>query len=178
MELVVVTRSTLKTLWFAGGGLLATWFAVTPTDSPSTRLTTSAIARSVESRSQPTDELNAQEAQLRRHLEVLPPRPSARNPFRFGSSKSAARPLAAEPGVEARPADAPVPLEPALRLSGIAEQKSGESTIRTAVISGDGQLYLVREGEAVAGRYRVVTIDSDAVTLGDDSGGQLRLALH
>ena len=50
-----------------------------------------------------------------------------------------------------------------LKLSGIA-QKAGK---RTAIISGDGQVYLVGEGDSVAGRYTVVTIDPEAVLLRD-----------
>jgi hypothetical protein len=175
-----MTRTTLKTLWFAGGGLLATWFAVTPANAPSTKLAADTAARSTESRRQIIDELSAQESKLRQHLEVLPLKPTARNPFRFAD-----KPLAPAPRVSGRaagdapPPAAPTPLrEPSLRLSGIAEQRSGQKTVRTAVLSGDGQLYLVGEGETVAGRYRVMTIDSDAVTLQDDAGGELRLALR
>jgi hypothetical protein len=173
-----MTRTTLKTLWFAGGGLLATWFAVTPTNAPATKLAADTAARSTESRRQTIDELSAQESKLRKHLEVLPLKPTARNPFRFADKPPAPRVSGAAAG-NAPPPLAPTPLrEPSLRLSGIAEQRSGQKTVRTAVLSGDGQLYLVGEGETVAGRYRVMTIDSDAVTLQDDAGGELRLALR
>ena len=60
----------------------------------------------------------------------------------------------------------------------MAERQTPQGVKRTAIISGDGQLYLVTEGEMVAGRYRVVTVDSDAVTLRDDAGTELRLSMH
>jgi hypothetical protein len=74
----------------------------------------------------------------------------------------------------------PVPLTPApptFTLSGIAERNTPEGRKRTAIISGDGQLYLVGEGERVAGRYTVVTIDADAVLMRDQVGSELRLVL-
>jgi hypothetical protein len=71
----------------------------------------------------------------------------------------------------------PGPAQPSLILSGIAESRIPRGTRRTAIISGGGQLYLVTEGDMVAGRYRVVTVDSDAVTLRDDNGTDIRLSL-
>ena len=66
-----------------------------------------------------------------------------------------------------------VPAGPVLRLSGVA-QKDG---IRTAIIAGDGQVYLVGEGDSLAGRYTVVKIDPEAVLLRDASGAEQRLIL-
>jgi hypothetical protein len=60
-------------------------------------------------------------------------------------------------------------------LSGVAEKRTPQGTRRTAVISGEGQLYLVGVGERVAGRYTVVSIDPEAVILRDASGAELRL---
>src|ERR1051325_2247732 len=80
MEFGGMTRTTLKTLWFAGGGLLATWFAVTPTNAPSAQPAATSIAGASDSRKQSIDELTTQEARLRQHLDVLPPKPTARNP--------------------------------------------------------------------------------------------------
>ena len=62
---------------------------------------------------------------------------------------------------------------PILRLSGIA-QKGGK---HTAIISGEGQIYLVGEGDSVTGRYTVITIDPEAVLLRDAAGGEQRLVL-
>ena len=43
----------------------------------------------------------------------------------------------------------------------------GRRPVRTAIISGEGQLYMVKEGEAVTPRYRVAKISADVVELVD-----------
>jgi hypothetical protein len=64
------------------------------------------------------------------------------------------------------------------RLIGFAEDTGPDGAVRTAIISGQGQLYLVKEGETVASIYRVGEILPDSVELLDSSGGpSLRLAL-
>ena len=63
------------------------------------------------------------------------------------------------------------------KLIGIAED-AGE-TARTAIISGQGQLYLVKEGETVAWIYRVGRMSAGSVELLDTTGGPtLRLFLN
>jgi hypothetical protein len=81
----------------------------------------------------------------------------------------------------AAPVDAPIarPAPPALKLSGIAEDATPAGLVRTAILSGFGQLFLAKEGDSVAERYRVVHISSDVVELTDVAeGGTLRLALR
>ena len=74
------------------------------------------------------------------------------------------------------------------KLIGVAEDSSpagsgdlngrGETT-RTAIISGQGQLYLVKEGDTVAWIYRVGRLSADGVELLDSTGGPtLRLFLQ
>jgi hypothetical protein len=67
--------------------------------------------------------------------------------------------------------------QPALalfKLIGIADDAGS----RTAIISGQGQLYLVREGETVAFVYRVSRVAPESVELEDTTGGApLRLFL-
>jgi hypothetical protein len=78
-----------------------------------------------------------------------------------------------------------VPPQPALKLVGIAEDTSAASDdadnkklVRTAIISGEGQLFLVKEGESVTTRYRVAKISADVVELTDlGIGATRRLAL-
>jgi hypothetical protein len=171
-----VTKSTFKTLWFTGGGLVATWLAVNPSPTTPHPLPLAATPRPGVVREVTLDDLNFLEARLRQHSGNGPLRPSARNPFRFGKvvAPEAPHPLAVTP---AAAASTPRP-QPSLNLSGIAERNTPEGRKRTAIIAGDGQLYLVTEGELVAGRYHVVTIDSDAVTLRDDDGTDTRLVLR
>ena len=168
-----MTRTTFKAL-VGGGGILATWLAVSPNPgapaaSPAAELRRQAAATR-------PDELNAQAARLRDRRGAPTLRPSTRNPFRFNSAKPSppAAPLrdrTIEPAPEpAAPAGPPQPL---LTLSGIA-QKSGK---RTAIIAGGAQLYLVSEGDSVAGLYTVVNVEPEAVLLRDASGAEQRLVL-
>jgi hypothetical protein len=46
--------------------------------------------------------------------------------------------------------------------------------VRTAVISGAGQLFLVKEGEHVTPRYLVAKISADVVELADQGDGSTR----
>ncbi len=70
----------------------------------------------------------------------------------------------------------PVPVAPpapVITLAGIA-QTAGK---RTAIITIAGQLYLVREGDSLAGRYAVVKIDAETVLVRDTNGAEQRLVL-
>ena len=73
------------------------------------------------------------------------------------------------------------PVQPPLalfKLIGVAEDAGAGGVIRTAIISGQGQLYLVKEGETVASIYRVGMLSADSVELLDSTGGPVvRLAL-
>jgi hypothetical protein len=167
-----MTKTTLNAL-LAGGGLLATWLAVNPNNTTppgANRAVTSRTPSAV--REVTMDDLNLQESRLRGHLGNAPLRPSARNPFRFAKTSAPQAPTQATAAPAVAPA--PPPAQPSLSLSGIFTEKGK----RTAIITGDGQVYLVTEGEQFAGRYRAVTVDSDAVTLRDDVGTDTRLALH
>ncbi len=70
----------------------------------------------------------------------------------------------------------PVPVAPpapVITLAGIA-QTAGT---RTAIVTIAGQLYLVREGDSLAGRYAVVKIDAETVLVRDTNGAEQRLVL-
>jgi hypothetical protein len=171
-----MTRTTFKALWFGGGGVLATWLAVSPNGVPATSPAT-AVRRPASANGPTADELNVEAARLRNRTAAVTLRPSIRNPFKFSSPKSTPRssaerkPAVQSPTIE--PQILAVPLVPAPKLSGIA-QKTGT---RTAIISLGDQIYLAGEGDSVAGRFSVVTIDSDAVLLRDAAGVEQRLVL-
>jgi hypothetical protein len=170
-----MTRTALKALWFGGGGILATWLAVSP-DAGVPRASTAAAVQHSDSHAQPTaDSLNAQAARLRDRTAAVSLRPSTRNPFRFSAPKTAARPDT-QRVLQPPPLDVltePAPAGPALTLSGIA-QNAGT---RIAIISGDGQIYLAGEGDPVAGRLTVIAVHRDAVLLRDATGAEQRLVL-
>jgi hypothetical protein len=167
-----MTKSTLNTLWLAGGGLLATWLAVNPNTPALTGLDRAETARTGAVREVTLDDLKLQQMKRREQVGGAALPPSRRNPFRFRMASAPVTPHAAAPAVlPSAPASSPAP---SLYLSGIAT----EGLKRTAIISGQGQLYLVTDGEPVAGRYHVVTVESNAVTLRDDTGADIRLVLH
>ena len=172
-----MTRTTFKALWFGGGGVLATWLAVSPNDGVPTTSPATAVRRSASANGPTAEELNAQATRLRNRTSAVTLRPSTRNPFRFSLPKSPARTSATrEPDVQS-PAIEPqipaAPVAPALRLSGIA-QKAGT---RTAIISVGEQIYLAGEGDSLAGRFTIITIDPEAVLLRDPAGVEQRLVL-
>jgi hypothetical protein len=108
------------------------------------------------------------------------PRQPARNLFNFRAP--APRPVvpveSKAPALTEAVAKPPRP-EPALKLAGIAEDDGPDGPVRTAIISGDGQLFLVKPGENVTSRYRVARISSDVVELVDvEDESVRRLALR
>jgi hypothetical protein len=160
-----------------GGGALAAWFAGAATSNrplpdPIVSRTPSIDARGAD--------LAEEIARLRERLRpTAAPHTPGRNLFRFRAAPIAPLAVVAAPQspiVEAPPA-APAP--PALRLSGIGEDAGADGPLRIAFIAGDGQLYMVKEGELVTPRYRVTKIAGDAVELIDVNDQTVRrLALR
>ena len=169
----MMTRTTLKALWFGGGGVLATCFAVAPNTAVGPVSPPHGVQASAP---RAFEELSVQSTRLRERRAATTPHEATRNPFRFNTPKPVTR-LAAQRNLEAVPQiDTPKPVtppQPLLTLSGMA-LKGGK---RTAIITGAGQLYLVAEGDTVAGLYTVVQIDPEEVLLRDAAGSEQRLRL-
>jgi hypothetical protein len=116
-------------------------------------------------------ELANEVARLRDRLRpTTPPTRSRRNLFTF-RTRTADHPRAV-PDIRVVPpagTEAPLPRnnEPALKLAGMAETAGADGPDRIAIISGDGQLFMVKKGDPVTARYRVVAISADAVELAD-----------
>lgn len=136
----------------------------------------------VVSKSEQLSELRAdvqmQAQRLRERLAEAPaPRPGTRNPFRFEprpAPSSAVRAAVADADVPTPMIDAP-PAEAILTLIGVAEEKKDDALVRTAIISGVGdELYLVVEGDEVAGQYRVRAVSAGAVELEHIATGTIR----
>jgi hypothetical protein len=121
-------------------------------------------------------ELTKEIARLHDRLRpTTPPTERRRNLFTFRAAPSP-RPLTTDlpssaPAIDNMPAPS---TEPALKLAGIAEDEGADGAERTAFISGEGQLFMVKQGDAVTGRYRVIRISSDAVELSDVNAGVIR----
>ena len=173
----MMTKTALKALWLGGGGLVATWFAVTPNQGVPTSPPT-ALQKPAAPEEPSADELRAQAQRLRERTRAVTLSESTRNPFRFNGSKVTAGPResGAPPAIVA-PIAPPAPLPPPLTLNGVTGKETPDGLRRTAVLSGDGQLYFVGEGDSVAGRFTVVKIDPEAVVLRDASGLETRLGL-
>lgn len=169
--------------YLGGGCLLAAWLASAASTSrqaavepppPSVPATsnTEALAAGVQ----------AQAARLRQRIAGAPaPAAPARNPFVFAARELVPAPRLAPRRIEPGPAtDAPVPAEPQFELVGVAEEQSANGIVRTAMITGDGdELFMLTEGQVLAGRYRVTVVGSDVVQLESLTTGAIRrLALR
>jgi len=169
---------TLTALWVAGGGLMAAWLAVSPNTSSISGSADPRGVRPPAARETQSLDLNPQADRLRERVSAVRPRPVSRNPFRFGVRQPATAARAPAPSTDV-PA-APVPAAPPpLSLAGIGEKATPQGNVRTAIISGTSELFLVREGETFAGRYRVLRIDPNAVLLRDETEGtEITLSLR
>jgi hypothetical protein len=110
------------------------------------------------------------------------PRQPARNLFTFQSAVRGSIPQqtiapAAPPAVLDAPPPAVVP--PSLKLVGLAEDDGPDGAVRTAIISGEGQLFIVKVGDNVTPQYIVASISADVVELTDVNDHTVRrLALR
>ena len=125
--------------------------------------------------------LDAEVARLQARLQPdITPLAPGRNLFAFrapapaaSAARAASRSALARSASVARP-----PRPPSFTLDGLAENPGAFGPVRTAIISGAGQLFLAKVGDAVTLRYRVAKIGSDAVELTDlSTGATVRLAL-
>ena len=128
-------------------------------------------------------DVQSQAARLHERLAEAPaPSATVRNPFAFGAPRVQHAPGTADVVHAAVAADAVPGLAaaPALLLMGIAEETTAAGPRRTAIIGGDGDaIFMVVEGESVAGRYKVTKIGGDAVELEDQTTkAYRRLALR
>jgi hypothetical protein len=106
------------------------------------------------------------------------PAPRAgRNPFEFDAPP--APPAAAPRETPAEPAAPAPPPRPIFALSGIAEHTIDGALVRTAVLSGFGQIFFAKAGDTVATRYEVTAVGADAIEMRDTVDGRVfRLGLR
>jgi hypothetical protein len=161
----------------AVGGAFAVWLAGATTSNPRVLDTTIAKPTQVElSGAELADEM----ARFRERLHpVIEPQRPARNLFQF-SSRAAAPPSRVdprEPAISGLP-EQRAPAAPPLTLVGIAEDPGPDGPIRTAIISGLGQLFFVKEGDSIAERFRVQHLSGQGAELSDLADSTIfRLAL-
>jgi len=159
------------------GGVVLTWLAVASTSGRREIIATPPEhVAAVDARSQA---LASEIARLRERLRPsATPRQPGRNLFQFTAMRPAIVPIAPKPALtELAPPSEIEPPTP-LKLVGVAENPGPDGPIRTAIVSGPGQLFMVKEGQNVTVRYRVAKISADVVELTDvGAGTTLRLAL-
>jgi hypothetical protein len=167
-----------RTATIVVGAALLAWLAGAATSNHAIPPAPVVEPRAIESRGA---ELADEIARLHERLRpVATPRHPARNLFAY---RAMSAPAAAPVVPARRPAlteAAPAPLAlPALKLAGIAEDSGADGPERTAFISGEGQLFMVKEGETVTPRYRVTKISADVIELIDLTDNTVRrLALR
>ncbi len=160
------------------GGALVAWLAGAATSNHAIPLAPVVQYASIDKRG--ADLASEIERLHERLAPVATPRTPGRNLFAF-------RAMAARPPALIAPAPRPaltgvasaaIALPP-LKLSGIAEDAGADGPVRIAFISGEGQLFMVKEGETVTPRYRVTKISADVVELIDVIDNSVRrLALR
>ena len=163
----------------AAVGAVAVWIAAAATSNTRT------VAPIVPVKPNVIDKSGAELAvEVKRLHERLRPSDTplySRDLFRY-----AAKPVASSGSTAAATFVAP-PAEPPptaatvapLKLEGLAEDHGDQGTVRTAIISGFGDIFLAKEGDNVTLRYRVAKISPDAVELTDlTDNTPLRLALR
>jgi len=159
-------------------GAVAVWIAAAATSNTRT------IAPVVPAKPNVIDKSGAQLAvEVRRLHERLRPSDTplhSRDLFRYAGRPAASSGSPAAPTfVAAPPEPPPAAVVAPLKLEGLAEDHGDQGTVRTAIISGFGDIFLVKEGDAVTLRYRVAKISPDAVELTDlTDNTPLRLALR
>ena len=169
------------TIIFGGGVALAAWLsaAMNPGRAPT-------VPDAL--RPAPIDatgaELSGEIARLRERLRPdATPRQASRNPFVFRSRSSPSRAASgssggigrtvAPPGKDASAVAALVDQAPLrLSLAGVAEDPgpAGGAPVRTAIVAGNGQVFLVKEGDTVTDRgveYKLGMVSADSAELID-----------
>ena|SRR5438477_90918 len=177
---------TRKTAGYGSiGAILVAWLAAANLPSPNIEITRSRDPRA--GAAAPVDgiasEVRSQAAKLRGRLAQAPaPDLNPRNPFAFVAAPRRSHPEApvVRAAVAAEESTPLAPAPPALILMGIAEDTSPAGPRRTAIIAGEADaLFMVTEGQLVAGRYKVSKIGADAVELEEiGTKGYRRLALR
>lgn len=96
-----------------------------------------------------------------------------RDPFHF-QARVQKQPAFVPPPAALPPPPLPAPPLPMLNLSGIASDVVDGKPQRSAVISLPAGVLIVREGDSVAGLYKVVAINEESIDLDSTADGSRR----
>jgi hypothetical protein len=171
-----------STAVISGAGLLATWFFSMPVVQPPANNSVAPAARAPQT-SITTIDIQQEAARLQVRTHPAPrANETSRNPFRFGARLAPeARPSGTSGPIRvAQPLAVPLaPPPPRVSLDGIATDVVDGQEQRTAILNTDAGVVLAKEGEQVAGQFRIVKIATDAVELVNvNDGTTLRVVLR
>jgi hypothetical protein len=163
-----------RTIWFGlASAAVATW--LTAASAPDVRPAAAPPA------TQPPPQLEQSAAMMQAEVARLHARigPTAvpdgrRDLFRFSTRSARPTPVtrraAADHDADAQATAPPAASEaPALSLIGIAEDESSDGPVRTAIVSGLGDVFLVKAGDRIGDRFRVEEVRAGSVELFDTS---------
>jgi hypothetical protein len=159
------------TMAVVGGSLLA-WFAGAATSNRDAAPVPARLPAPIEIRGAA---LASEIARLHDRLRpTAPPREPGRNLFVFQTLPVRPARVAAPPA-PVQPETRPIAVAlPSLKLSGVAEDAGPDGPVRTAFVAGEGQLFMVKEGDRITARYRVNRIAADVVELTDLADNSVR----
>ena len=178
---MTITRAAL---YIGGASLLVAWFSSAASVSFQ-RSHSPAPALDLEptpSFAAVAADVQAQTRRLRTRLAAAPvAREPVRNPFAFRTVAPRPQPEATR-RVEEPPPDPllTAPVDPALRLIGIAEDQNADDVVRTAMLATDmDELIMAAVGDIVLRQYKITAIGANAIELMDVNTGRVRrLALQ
>lgn len=163
-----ITMQLRRVVWVGVSALaFASWMAsastsgVRPPVAPLPPVKPAAVDRSMAA-------LQSEIGRLHERLGPTAAPTRTRDLFRF-TTRAPRRPAAA-PVVAAAEVAAvvpPQPVRPALTLIGVAEDVTPDGVVRTAIVSGLGDVFLVKAGDTIRLQYRVEQVSADAVQVVD-----------
>ena len=154
------------TLFAAVGAALIAWLAGAATSNRAIPPVTIAVQTPIEKRGA---ELAGEIERLHERLApTVAPQSPGRNLFTFRAvAARSVAPVSDAPRAAITELPPVAIALPPLKLSGLAEDAGADGPVRIAFISGEGQLFMVKEGDTVTARYRVAKISADVVELTD-----------
>lgn len=155
-----------RVVWFGVSALaFASWMAsasgsgVRPPVAPLPPVKPAAIDRSMAA-------LQTEIGHLHQRLGPTAAPTRSRDLFRF-TTRAPRRPVAAPPAAVADVSVPQQPVRPVLTLIGVAEDVTPDGVVRTAIVSGLGDVFLVKAGDTIRAQYRVEQVSGDAVQVVD-----------
>jgi hypothetical protein len=150
--------------WLGGSMLLAAWLAAAAAPSFEPVSEVEPDDRRVSEPDRQVLMLAAEAERLRQRLNIVGVRrPVTRNLFEFKSRT----PQAVPPSQEFLTPVVTVPVAPPVKLLGVAEHSVEANPRRTAILTLNGELLLVKEGEVFGGRYRLARVGADVAEIED-----------